>query len=107
MPETPSGDPVAHYYDSNTRRFLIVGGGGGTYSLHRQLWGPGVRTTRDAADHINRLIAERIEEIGIGSEVTILDVGCGVGGTLFRLAELFPRSQLHGITRKKSSSRDT
>ncbi len=98
MPDTPSGDPVARYYDSNTRRFLFVGGAGATYSIHRQLWGPGVDTTGDAADYINRLIADRIGEIGLGSEVTILDMGCGVGGTLFRLADSFPRGQLHGIT---------
>ncbi len=98
MPDTPSGDPVAHYYDSNTRRFLFVGGGGATHSIHRQLWGPGVGTTGDAADYINRLIAERIRGIGSGPEVTILDMGCGVGGTLFRLADSFPQGQLHGIT---------
>lgn len=119
MPDTPSGDAVAHYYDSNTRRFLIVGGGAASHSIHRQLWGPGVGTTADAADYINRLIAERIGEIGsesgvtspdsevttpdsevttLDTEVTILDMGCGVGGTLFHLAEVFPRSRLHGIT---------
>lgn len=91
-------DPVARYYDSNTRRFLLVGRAGSSHSIHRQLWGPGVATAEDAADYINRLIKDRIREIGAKPGLTILDMGCGVGGTLFRLAESFPRGQLNGVT---------
>ena len=95
---THSSHTIAQYYDRNTRRFLMVGGSGSSYSIHRQLWGPGVRTTRDASEYINHLIAERIGEVRVGSELTILDMGCGVGGTLFHLALAFPHGELHGIT---------
>ena len=76
----------------------MVGGGGGTHAIHRQLWGPGVASVADAADHINHLVANEVKERHPGGDATILDMGCGVGGTLFRLAELLPESQLHGIT---------
>lgn len=98
MSDTPTAHPVARYYDSNTRRFLLVGGGGATHSMHRHLWGPGVASTAQAAAYIDHLIAERILDLEGAAELTILDIGCGVGGTLFHLAEAFPRSRLHGIT---------
>jgi SAM-dependent methyltransferase len=93
-----SDDRVARYYDSNTSRFLAVGGGQGTHAIHRELWGPGVASVTEAADHINRLIAKEVHARHPDGDVTILDLGCGVGGTLFRLAELLPESTLHGIT---------
>lgn len=89
---------VANYYDSNTRRFLTVGGGGRTLSIHRHLWGPGVRTTEEAAGYVNRLVADRVVEICATPSPTVLDMGCGVGGTLFHLGRTLPESRLHGIT---------
>jgi len=96
---------VARYYDSNTRRFLTVGGGGGTLSIHRHLWGPGVRTTAEASGYVNHLLAEVIRERRDAHDLTILDMGCGVGGTLFHLAEACPGSRLHGITISETQCR--
>lgn len=93
-----SDHAVARYYDSNTRRFLTVGGGGGTLSIHRHLWGPGVRTTAEASGYVNHLLADVIRERCDARDLTILDMGCGVGGTLFHLAEACSESRLHGIT---------
>ena len=92
-----SDDRVARYYDSNTRRFLLVGGGKGTYAIHRELWGPGVASVTQAADHINQLLAREIRDL-VRPAPLILDMGCGVGGTVLRLAEILPESRLHGIT---------
>ena len=89
---------VARYYDRNTRRFLLVGSGRGVHSIHRELWGPGVGSAREAADHINRVIADEITGLDLGAEPVIVDFGCGVGGTLFHLAERFPSAQLSGVT---------
>ncbi|MBL8046714.1 MAG: hypothetical protein JNL09_09245, partial [Anaerolineales bacterium] len=40
---------VAAYYDANTRPFLnFFGSGTGVAAIHRQIWGPGVKTEREA-----------------------------------------------------------
>jgi cyclopropane fatty-acyl-phospholipid synthase-like methyltransferase len=62
------------------------------------LWGPGVADTDAAANYINVLIGEAIASLRFGTDPTILDLGCGVGGTLFALAESIPESTLHGVT---------
>jgi SAM-dependent methyltransferase len=93
---------VARYYDENTRRFLLVGGGRGVHSMHRELWGPGVGSAREAAEYIHHVIAdviaERVVPASANGGPVVLDFGCGVGGTLFHLAERFPRARLKGIT---------
>lgn len=90
-------DPVAHYYDRNTRRFLLMGRRG-VHSIHRELWGPGVGSARAAADYINRIVADEIAGQELRPNPVILDFGCGVGGTLFHLAMRMPGAQLHGLT---------
>lgn len=91
-------DSVSHYYDSNTRRFLLMGSGRGAHSIHRELWGPGVGSAREAAGHIDRMVADEVARLVPGPSPLILDFGCGVGGTLFHLAERFRGARLHGIT---------
>lgn len=98
-PQRPRGThDVAHYYDSNTRRFLALGGGARSHAIHRALWGPGVTDTDAAANYINVLIGDAIESLRIRADLTLLDLGCGVGGTLFALAQRFPQARLHGVT---------
>jgi len=94
---TASAD-VARYYDSNTRRFLRFGSGRDVHAMHRELWGPDVRSASDASDYVNRLLAEELADLAREVSPTILDFGCGVGGTLFRLAEHFPGARLVGVT---------
>ncbi len=94
---------VARYYDSNTRRFMLSGPGGGVHAMHRELWGPGVTTSSQAAEHINRLLGDEIHDLltaetGPPRSPAILDFGCGVGGTLFHLARRFPDARLSGVT---------
>jgi SAM-dependent methyltransferase len=91
-------DSVSRYYDRNTCRFLFMGSGRGARSIHRELWGPGVGSAREAADSIDRMVAEEIARLDTGARPLILDFGCGVGGTLFHLAECFPGARLLGIT---------
>jgi cyclopropane fatty-acyl-phospholipid synthase-like methyltransferase len=93
-----AGRDIARYYDRNTPGFLTFGGGGKSYAIHRQLWGPAVRTAHDAARYINELIAAAIASQPGADAPTVLDLGCGVGGTLFDLAARLPGSELHGIT---------
>lgn len=87
-----------NYYDRNTALFLRIGAGGRAHALHRGLWGPGVGDAREAARHVHRLIAEHIRSKLAREPRIILDLGCGVGGTLFDLAGDFPDSRLVGVT---------
>jgi SAM-dependent methyltransferase len=89
-----SPDHVARYYDRNTSRFLRFGGGSSALAIHRELWGPGVTTATEAKRYVNRILADEIPN----DAEAVLDLGCGVGGTMFDLASRFPTATLHGVT---------
>lgn len=89
---------VAAYYDQNTGRFLRFGGSRESYAIHRALWGPGVSTAQEAGNYINLWLVRSIGESEVASPSSVLDLGCGVGGTLFHLSEAFPDSRLFGVT---------
>lgn len=77
---------VADYYDASTRRFLRVGEGSGSGAIHRCVWMPGTASTAEAADTVNRLVLERLDGSVPAGEGRVLDLGCGVGATVIRLA---------------------
>jgi len=85
---------VADYYDRNTRRFLRLGRGGAQLAIHRSIWAPGVRTRTQAALYINRRIEEHA--VAVNAE-QLLDLGCGVGGTMIDLATSRP-ARYAGLT---------
>ncbi|TVP76236.1 MAG: methyltransferase domain-containing protein [Gemmatimonadales bacterium] len=93
-----SPDPVARYYDGNTGRFLRFGRVRGSAAIHRALWAPGVVDARGAGNWINRWLAESLALHGSPRPRTLLDLGCGVGGTLLHMAEHLPGAELHGVT---------
>jgi len=92
---------VARYYESNTRRFLLAGSRG-AHAMHRELWAPGVRSAAEAVTHVDRLVGDELADLlaieTSGGAPLVLDFGCGVGGTLLRLAERFPHPRLRGVT---------
>ncbi len=92
-----TAEKVARYYDRNTKRFLRFGGGAGALAIHRELWGPGVVSRTDAKRYVNRLIGDEIGATGVANPI-VLDLGCGVGGTLFELSARFPGARMHGVT---------
>jgi SAM-dependent methyltransferase len=84
---------VRRYYDRNTARFQRLGEGGA--SIHRAVWAPGV-TTRDEAFHY-------VEEqaLALLADVPaprVVDLGCGVGGSLLHLARRRPELVGEGVT---------
>lgn len=93
-----SPHPVARYYDRNTRRFLRFGRIRGGGVIHRALWAPGVANSREAGAWIHSWIGEVLRDHGLGAPGAILDLGCGVGGTLVDLARTFPEAEMHGVT---------
>jgi hypothetical protein len=74
---------VETYYDRNTSRFLKYDPHYGTYGIHREVWGNGVVTPQDAFNFVNLSILNLIKK---HQSEFIIDLGCGVGGSLFYLA---------------------
>jgi SAM-dependent methyltransferase len=93
---------VAHvraYYEQNTRLFLRLGFGRRHRSIHRAVWAEGVTSHVEALGYINRLIGATIARYavpGTRDPVRVLDLGCGVGGTLLTLAGHLPLP-IHGL----------
>jgi Cyclopropane fatty acid synthase and related methyltransferases len=78
---------VAHYYDANTRRFLRFGEGTSGGAIHRCVWTPDATGPDEAADTVNRLVLDRLRGHVPADEGRVLDLGCGVGATMVRLAQ--------------------
>jgi cyclopropane fatty-acyl-phospholipid synthase-like methyltransferase len=83
-PDTASA--VRAYYDRNTALFLRMGVGGKTLAIRRAVWADGVTTLEEAVNYVNGLIAVQAGRIAGARELRVLDIGCGVGGSLFSLA---------------------
>ncbi|WP_428267322.1 SAM-dependent methyltransferase [Haliangium sp.] len=77
---------VADYYDTNTRRFVRFGEGSSGGAIHRGVWLEGVGDVITAADTVNRLIIEQLRGHVPAGTGRVLDLGCGVGSTMVRLA---------------------
>ncbi|MBO4162366.1 SAM-dependent methyltransferase [Micromonospora antibiotica] len=90
-------DRVADYYDDNTRRFLLVAESPGSDAIHRGVWMPGVAGAAEAADTVNRLMTERLRGYVPAEGARLLDLGCGVGATMVRLARELDGS-VSGVT---------
>ena len=83
---------VREYYDHNTRRFLKWGKDEGTLNMHAALWPPEVQSLHGAMHYSNELVAREIER-PLSPVARVLDLGCGVGGSLFYLGHRLPRIQ--------------
>lgn len=87
---------VERYYNANTRRFLRFGKGGRTGAIHRAVWAPGVAGQSDALDYVYSRIEAVFAEHD-ASRTHILDLGCGTGAGMARLARTLT-GRFTGIT---------
>lgn len=82
---------VRRYYDRHTATFLRYGQGGGAGAIHRAVWGPGVESREAAFHYVEDCIADRLRDaLPAGTEPSVVDLGCGVGGSLCYLAGRLP-----------------
>jgi ubiquinone/menaquinone biosynthesis C-methylase UbiE len=99
MNKTMPFDPVAHYYDQNTSRFLRLGGSGDLAAIHRQIWAPGVHNHSQAFLYLNQVVADAVAPVlsQVSGDSRLLDLGCGVGGTATWLAQTLG-AKVTGVT---------
>ena len=81
-PAARHSDQVRRYYDHNTDRFERLGQGG--TSIHRAVWGPGTATRQAAFHYVDELILSNLRTLD--GTPRVVDLGCGVGGSLTYLA---------------------
>jgi len=105
---------VNAYYDNNSALFLKLGVDKSHFNIHQPLWTTTVKSQSEAANYSNLQIA-RLIEIFIESILqnsskketkihpNIVDLGCGVGGSLLFLQEYFKAKpfQFSGLTLSK------
>jgi tocopherol O-methyltransferase len=80
---------IRRYYDRQTAGFVVLGQGGGLGAIHRAVWGPGVTTREQAFHFVEDRIAEALEPER-RENLHVVDLGCGVGGSLCNLAARLP-----------------
>jgi SAM-dependent methyltransferase len=79
---------VRDYYDANTASFQKHESGS-TDAVHRSVWAPGVRNLNDALHYVNQLLLSALPSTK-NPHPHVLDLGCGIGGSLFYLAQRSP-----------------
>ncbi|WP_372366448.1 cyclopropane-fatty-acyl-phospholipid synthase family protein [Candidatus Uabimicrobium sp. HlEnr_7] len=89
---------IANYYNNNTSKFLRWGHGKKDFAIHRAVWFPGISDRSSAILYQNEYIYEQLLNVGNDKRMAVLDLGCGVGGSLFFLAKRFPNIDLYGLT---------
>lgn len=83
-----SGHSIKEYYDNNTKHFLKYGEDAGTMSIHQPLWES--KDLQQAINYSNKLILTILRNYSAQynkTEINVLDLGCGVGSSLFYLAQ--------------------
>ena len=96
-PSAPHFDTAAvrDYYERHTTGFLARGEGGALGTIRRGVWAPGVTSPTDAFHYVDDRIGAVLDTIGpAGDRLRVVDLGCGVGASLCRLAA---RRPLEGV----------
>lgn len=90
VPEFDTAD-VRRYYDRYTGVFVARGEGGAAGALHRAVWGPGVEDASGALHYVEDRLIARLRDLPVTDPPAhVVDLGCGVGGSLCRFAARLP-----------------
>jgi cyclopropane fatty-acyl-phospholipid synthase-like methyltransferase len=100
---------VRRYYEQNTRLFLRFGSATRSRSIHRAVWSKDANSLDDALNFSNALVLNELHSLCDErqlSEASIVDLGCGVGGSLDYLLRN-SRHSLHafGVTLSGSQAK--
>lgn len=99
---------VRRYYEQNTRLFRVGGLGNRSYAVHRALWDASVTTIDAALQRVNALVLEEVQaflEASPTVRLHLIDLGCGVGGTLAYCARALPEARMAGVTLSMTQAR--
>lgn len=83
-------EQVRRYYDRHTSEFVALGQGGDLGAIHRAVWGPGTQSRDDAFRYVEDQIEKQLRPIAAQQQAItphVVDLGCGIGASLCRLAE--------------------
>jgi cyclopropane fatty-acyl-phospholipid synthase-like methyltransferase len=107
-PSEASIRAVRRYYEQNTRLFRAAGLGNRSYAVHRALWDASVTTFDAALQRVNALVLEEVQaflEASPPVRLHLIDLGCGVGGTLAYCARALPEARMAGVTLSMTQAR--
>jgi SAM-dependent methyltransferase len=91
MSRTFTVDLVRRYYERHTRAFVTFGEGGPLGAMHRAVVAPETPSKAAAFRYVEDLIVAVAKPLVLGSgPLHVIDLGCGVGGSLCYLAEQLP-----------------
>lgn len=99
---------IQRYYDRNTRLFRALGLGNRAYAAHRAIWDETATTFDAALQRVNALALAEIQSFVAERRVAplcLLDLGCGLGGTLAFCARALPEARLAGVTLSATQAR--
>ncbi|MFQ3632522.1 class I SAM-dependent methyltransferase [Roseiflexus sp.] len=99
---------VQHYYQQNTRLFRALGLGNRAHAVHRAIWDDTTTTFDAALERVNALTLAEIRSFLAERSVSplyLLDLGCGLGGTLAYCARALPEARLAGVTLSATQAR--
>ncbi len=99
---------IQRYYDRNTRLFRALGLGNRAYAAHRAIWDEAATTFDAALQRVNALALAEIQSFAAERRVAalrLLDLGCGLGGTLAFCARALPEARLAGATLSATQAR--
>lgn len=89
---------VRRYYEQNTRLFMALGTEARTAAIHRAVWAEGVTSLEAALNTSNQLLLDEINALSL-VRPQVIDLGCGVGGTVLYLQERLPAgARVVGLT---------
>jgi cyclopropane fatty-acyl-phospholipid synthase-like methyltransferase len=91
--KSPEAANARQYYDYNTPRFLSYGAQRRARTIHRAVWQEDTAGAEAALHTVHALLAGELARIATGQEgarLRVLDLGSGVGASLFYLAENSP-----------------